>query len=67
MIGSFVASSNNILFGNGNINNTNTVVSMPEPASTLGLFALSTLGAASTIKRKLKPSQSTEKETTKVG
>jgi hypothetical protein len=42
---------------------TNTV---PEPSSVLGLLALGTLGAASTIKRKLKPSQSTEKETTKV-
>jgi hypothetical protein len=42
-------------------------VSVPEPTSTLGLLALGTLGAASTLKRKLKPSQSTEKETTKVG
>ena len=40
---------------------------VPEPNSTLGFFALGTLGAASTLKRKLKPSQSTEKETTKVG
>jgi len=39
---------------------------VPEPTSTLGLLALGTLGAASTLKRKLKPSQSTEKETTKV-
>ena len=39
----------------------------PEPTSTLGLLALGTLGAVSTLKRKLKPSQSTEKETTKVG
>ncbi|REJ38843.1 MAG: PEP-CTERM sorting domain-containing protein [Microcystis flos-aquae TF09] len=37
---------------------------VPEPTSTLSLLAL---GAASTLKRKLKPSQSTEKETTKVG
>ena len=42
-------------------------VSVPEPTSTLGLLALGTLGAASTLKRKLKSSQSTEKETTKVG
>ncbi len=42
-------------------------VSVPEPTSTLSLLALGTLGAASTLKRKLKPSQSTEKETTKVG
>jgi hypothetical protein len=40
--------------------------SVPEPSSTLGLLALGTLGAASTLKRKLKSSQSTEKETTKV-
>jgi hypothetical protein len=40
---------------------------VPEPTSILSLLALGTLGAASTLKRKLKPSQSTEKETTKVG
>jgi hypothetical protein len=40
---------------------------VPEPTSTLSLLALGTLGAASTLKRKLKPSQFTEKETTKVG
>ncbi|BCU11307.1 MULTISPECIES: PEP-CTERM sorting domain-containing protein [Microcystis] len=40
---------------------------VPEPNSTLSLLALGTLGAASTLKRKLEPSQSTEKETTKVG
>ncbi|CCI02534.1 PEP-CTERM sorting domain-containing protein [Microcystis aeruginosa] len=40
---------------------------VPEPTSTLSFLALGTLGAASTLKRKLKPSQSTEKETTKVG
>lgn len=39
---------------------------IPEPSPILGLLALGTLGAASTLKRKLKPSQSTEKETTKV-
>jgi hypothetical protein len=43
------------------------VTPIPEPTSTLGLFALGTLGAASTLKRKLKPSKSTEKETAKVG
>ncbi len=42
-------------------------VVVPEPNSLLGLFALGTLGAASTLKRKLKASQFTEKETTKVG
>jgi hypothetical protein len=41
--------------------------SVPEPTSTLSLLALGTLGAASTLKRKLKPSKSAEKETTKVG
>jgi hypothetical protein len=39
----------------------------PEPTSTLSLLALGTLGAASTFKRKLKPSKSSEKETSKVG
>ena len=39
---------------------------VPEPSSILSLLALGTLGAASTLKRKLKPSQLTEKETTKV-
>jgi hypothetical protein len=43
-------------------------VYIPEPSTHLSLVALGTLGAAaSTLKRKLKPSQSTEKETTKVG
>ena len=46
---------------------TLTGVHTPEPSSTLGFLALGTLGAASTVKRKLKPSKSTEKETTKVG
>ncbi|MFN7909782.1 MAG: PEP-CTERM sorting domain-containing protein, partial [Microcystis sp.] len=41
-------------------------VQTPEPSTILSLLALGTLGAASTLKRKLKPSQSTEKETTKV-
>ncbi|MFM7909429.1 MAG: PEP-CTERM sorting domain-containing protein [Microcystis sp.] len=41
--------------------------SVPEPSSTLSLLALTTLGVASTLKRKLKSSKSTGKETTKVG
>ena len=41
--------------------------SVPEPASILSLLALGTIGAASALKRKIKPSQSSEKETTKVG
>ncbi len=48
-------------------NSIDASVSVPEPASNLSLLALGTLGAASTLKRKLKPSKSTEKETTKVG
>jgi len=40
---------------------------VPEPTSTLSLLALGTLGAASTLKRKLKSTKSTGKETTKVG
>lgn len=40
---------------------------VPEPTSILSLLALGTLGAASTLKRKLKSSKSSEKETTKVG
>ncbi|MFM2378506.1 MAG: hypothetical protein RLZZ143_1084 [Cyanobacteriota bacterium] len=40
---------------------------IPEPSTVLSLLALGTLGAASTLKRKLKSSKSAEKETTKVG
>ena len=39
---------------------------VPEPSFISGIFALGTLGAASTLKRKLKSSKSSEKETTKV-
>ena len=49
-----------------NLGNT-TSTSVPEPSSILSLLALGTLGAASTLKHQLKPSKSTEKETTKVG
>lgn len=42
-------------------------VSVPESSSILGLTSFFILGAASTLKRKLKPSESTEKEITKVG
>ena len=42
------------------------ITSIPEPTSTFGLLALGTLGAASTLKRKLKSSKSSEKETTTV-
>lgn len=41
---------------------TAKAVPVPEPASTISLLALGTLGAASTLKRKLKSSKSTEKE-----
>jgi hypothetical protein len=51
----------------GTIFGAHISVNVPEPNSLIGLAVLSTLGAASTLKRKLKPSQSTEKETTKVG
>lgn len=40
----------------------NPFASIPEPNSTLSLLALGTLGAASTLKRKLKSSKSAEKE-----
>ena len=43
------------------------VPQVPEPTSTISLLALGTLGAASTLKRQLKSSKSTGKETTKVG
>ncbi len=41
--------------------------SVPEPTSTLSLLSLGILGAGATLKRKLKPSNSIKKETTKVG
>ena len=40
---------------------------IPEPSSIIGLAVLGTLGAASTLKRKLKSCKTSEKETTKVG
>ena len=51
----------------GTIFGAHISVNVPEPSSIIGLAVLSTLGAASTLKRKLKPSKSSEKETTKVG
>jgi len=45
-------------------------IPVPEPSSTAGLLAIGSfgaLGAASTLKRKLKSSKPSEKETTKVG
>jgi len=42
-------------------------VATPEPSTFLSLLTLGTLGAASTLKRKLKSSKPSEKETTKVG
>ncbi|WP_287717403.1 MULTISPECIES: choice-of-anchor K domain-containing protein [unclassified Microcystis] len=41
-------------------------ISVPESGNIAGLLAIGIVGAASTLKRKLKPSQSSEKETTKV-
>jgi hypothetical protein len=52
---------------NGNVRFNLQGVHTPELTSTLSLLALGSFGAASTLKRKLKPSQSIEKETTKVG
>ena len=43
-----------------------SIPKVPEPTSTLSLLVLGTFGATSTLKRKLKPSESTEKETEKV-
>jgi len=40
---------------------------VPEPSSIIGLAVLSTLGAASTLKRQIKSCKTSEKETTKVG
>jgi len=52
--------------GSRNFTRSFRVEKTNEPTSTLGFLALGTLGAASSINRKLNPSQSTEKETTKV-
>ena len=46
---------------------TSSIVSTPEPTSTLSLLSLGILGAGATIKRKVKRYHSTEKETTNVG
>ncbi len=46
---------------------TDPAVAVPESGNIAGLLAIGIVGAASTLKRKLKPSKSTEKETTKVG
>ncbi len=42
-------------------------VAVPESGNIAGLLAIGIVGAASTLKRKLKPSKSTEKATTKIG
>jgi hypothetical protein len=42
-------------------------ICVPEPSTTLGFLVLGTLGAASTLNRKLKPSKLTTKELEKVG
>ena len=51
----------------GTIFGAHISVNVPEPNSLIGLAVLGTLGAASTLKRQLKHSKSTKKETTKVG
>jgi hypothetical protein len=48
-----------------NIRLNKSIAQVPETSTVLSLLALGTLGAASTLKRQLKPSQSIEKETTK--
>ncbi|GCA74164.1 hypothetical protein MiTe_00986 [Microcystis aeruginosa NIES-2520] len=59
--------NNNVAIGLAvDVIGTKDITCVPEPSTILSLLALGTLGAASTLKRKLKPSQSTEKETTKV-
>lgn len=52
---------------NRNISASVSLVAVPEPTTVFSLLALGTLGAASTLNRKLKSSKSTGKETTKVG
>ena len=54
-------------FGNKQENLSPEVETIPEPSAILSLLTLGTLGAGATLKRQLKPCQSTEKETTKVG
>ena len=51
----------------GTIFGAHISVNVPEPSSIIGLAVLSTLGAASTLKRQIKSSKPSEKETTKVG
>jgi len=46
---------------------TSSIVSTPEPTSTLSLLALGILGAGATLKRKVKRSNSLEKEPTNIG
>lgn len=46
---------------------TVTITAVPEPTPAFSLLALGILGTATTLKRKLKPSQSTEKEIEKGG
>ena len=69
----FLFSTSEISFApfNGQVSFNGLVIDgqvvVPETTSTLSLLFLGTLGAASTLKRKLKPSKSKEKELTKVG
>jgi hypothetical protein len=59
--------SSSCTISNNNVAATFVTASVPDPSSILSLLALGTLGAGATLKRQLKPSKSTEKETTKVG
>jgi len=57
----WVSSTDGALLMANSLNFVTKQVSVPEPNSLLGLFAIGTLGAASTLKRKLKSSKSAEK------
>ena len=68
--GSFSLYADNLALGLDNDDELNALdikpERVPEPTSTLSFLALGTLGAASTLKRKLRTSKSSEKDTTKV-
>ncbi len=65
----------NFLWNNGGANTPENVYiglafkesPIPEPSAVLGILVIGGLGFSATLKRKLKSSKSTEKETTKVG
>ena len=61
-----IANDYHILTPDITIQNVTTIKHTPEPTSTLAFLTLGTLGAASTLKRKLKPSKSPDKELEKI-